>query len=147
MERAQMGNKPYQGRAICSVDDCERVVKGRHLCEMHYMRAYRHGGDVHAGEGRYGGGYVTPDGYVLIGRTGHPLARAKGQVHEHRVVLYDAIGPGSHPCHWCGCTVEWGYGLGPSVLVVDHVDGVKTNNALSNLVPACNPCNTLREQA
>ena len=140
-----MGNKRGQGRATCSVDGCDRTVKGRRLCEKHYMRAYRHSGDVTAGEGRFGSGYVMSDGYVLITRPGHPLARAKNQVQAHRVVLYDAIGPGVHQCHWCKQPVEWGYGVAPGVLVVDHVDGNRQNNDISNLVPSCSDCNVRRD--
>jgi hypothetical protein len=29
-------------------------------------------------------------------------------------------------------------------LIVDHIDGDKANNQRANLVPACNPCNSLR---
>jgi hypothetical protein len=144
--RANVGRKRGQGRAICSVGECDRIVKGRHLCEMHYMRAYRHGGDVHAGEGRYGAGYEMTDGYILIGAVGHPLARAKGAVKVHRKVLYDAIGPGPHPCHWCGKPVDWTYGVTSDALVVDHLDDRRSNNDLDNLVPSCNTCNSSRSR-
>lgn len=142
--RARMGNKRGQGRARCSIEGCDRIVKGRHLCEKHYMRAYRHNGDVTAGEGRYGSGYVMSDGYILVTKPGHPLARAKGQVHAHRVVLYDLIGPGPHPCHWCGKSVDWAFGVTTDALVVDHLDDDRANNDPANLVPSCNSCNTSR---
>lgn len=145
--RARTGNKRGQGRATCTINDCTQVVKGRHLCEKHYMRAYRHNGDTSAGEGRFGSGYVTTDGYVLIGRKGHPLARAKGQVLLHRVVLYDDIGPGPHPCHWCDKPVDWTFGVTDDALVVDHVDDDRLNNDRSNLVASCNDCNTSRAAA
>lgn len=140
--RARMGNKRGQGRATCSVDGCDGIVHGRGLCQMHYMRARRHDGDVRAGEGRYGNGYITAQGYVLVGLSGHPLARAKGQVYLHRVVLYDAIGTGPHPCHWCGCLVDWNGD--PALLAVDHVDGDRLNNVRENLVPSCTRCNVTR---
>jgi len=57
-------------------------------------------------------------------------------VFEHRAVLYDEIGGGGHPCHYCGIVVYWQYDL-----VVDHVDEDKTNNSPANLVPSCTPCN------
>jgi hypothetical protein len=128
------------------VADCERQVKGNGLCEKHYMRAYRHAGDVTAGEGRYGKGYLTADGYVSTARTGHPLARSKGQVQMHRVVLFAKIGDGSHPCHWCGKTVAWGYHVSTDTLVVDHLDEDRANNAPENLVPSCSRCNTSRSR-
>lgn len=66
--------------------------------------------------------------------------------YEHRVVLYDAIGPGWHDCHHCGTAVSWDrtFPRHLDALVVDHLDDDKANNELSNLVPSCQPCNTKR---
>lgn len=78
----------------------------------------------------------------------HPLARkTDGRVFVHRKVLYDAIGPGQHPCHWCGTTVEWRLRNVTSAggLVVDHIDRDRRNNDLSNLVPSCHGCNARRD--
>lgn len=76
---------------------------------------------------------------------GHPLSHTNGHVFAHRVVLYEAIGPGSHPCHWCGTTVTWSCGkIAPEFLTVDHLDWDRLNNDPDNLVPSCTPCNTLR---
>jgi len=44
-------------------------------------------------------------------------------VRLHRAELYDAIGPGMHPCHHCGDLVEWGI-----TLEVDHLDHNRQNN-------------------
>lgn len=70
----------------------------------------------------------------------------KGRVWEHRWVLYEKIGPGPHPCHWCGAMVNWGFGTGPGVLTVDHLDNVGTNNVPENLVPSCHTCNCTRQR-
>lgn len=87
------------------------------------------------------------NGYVILTGVNHPLARKHGKVLVHRVVLYDAIGPGPHPCHWCAKPVDWTYGVTPDALFVDHLDDDKTNNVLENLVPSCNYCNRNREVA
>lgn len=83
------------------------------------------------------------DGYRVIYRRAHPLANRQGTVPEHRAVLYDAIGPGDHPCHWCKRILVWK--AGPTARInADHLDGRKLNNAPANLVPACLDCNTRR---
>ncbi|HZG49421.1 MAG TPA: HNH endonuclease [Thermoleophilaceae bacterium] len=53
----------------------------------------------------------------------------------HRAELYDAIGPGMHPCHHCGDLVEWGI-----TIDVDHLDHNRQNNRLENLAVACRGC-------
>jgi hypothetical protein len=91
-------------------------------------------------------GYTISRGYKnLTMQAGHPLADATGKLGEHRKVLYDKIGPGSHPCHWgCGKVLEWG---GHTGIQADHVDGNKLNNDKTNLVPSCSSCNCLRAKA
>src|SRR5689334_2898842 len=38
---------------------------------------------------------------MKVYRKDHPLADGQGRVSLYRCVLYDKIGPGTHPCHWC----------------------------------------------
>ena len=88
-------------------------------------------------------GTITPDGYRLVRRPNHPLANRWGSVPEHREVLFDAIGDGEHPCHWCGRTLTWRGRVGAQINA-DHLDEDRLNNARENLVPACLDCNTRR---
>lgn len=92
---------------------------------------------------------INSDGYVFLSGLGdHPLARG-GSAPEHRVVLYDTIGPGPHACHWnFGCNradLDWSSDRCTG-LHVDHLDDNKLNNDVSNLVPSCLHCNWSRTQ-
>jgi len=87
----------------------------------------------------------APHRYRSIPAPGHPLANGVGYVQEHRAVLYAKIGPGTHPCHWCGIPVTWQRGVPRrGRLLVDHVDGSLRNNDPANLVPSCSGCNANR---
>lgn len=138
----------YAGRE-CSVDGCTAQPRRNGLCEMHSEHLRTHGDPVERRQGakkkpgRPLTGTVRKDGYRSITRHGHPLADKWGHVLEHRVVLYEKIGPGEHPCHWCGVTVRWEAGRAAGI-TVDHVDFDPSNNTPANLVPACNACNVRR---
>lgn len=85
--------------------------------------------------------------YRYIQSPDHPLATGKGSVAEHRLVLYEKIGPGPHPCHWCQAPVDWlpGERTAAGALTADHVDNDSRNNAPENLVPSCHRCNSIRQ--
>lgn len=77
---------------------------------------------------------------------GHPLAAANGRIGVHVAVLYAKLGPGIHPCHWCGRAVAWlpvGGGR-KGRLLPDHLDNNPRNNDPANLVPSCHGCNVNR---
>jgi hypothetical protein len=144
---------PLAGRTkrpsgLCEVEGCAEQARRWGLCSSH-SRALRTHGDPTVRVRRVRGtGTIRADGYVTIGAR-HPLADKRGLVYLHRMVLYDAIGPGPHRCHWCGKKVRWLIGMGPAAdgaLNVDHLDFNPSNNDPSNLVPACNFCNSQRHQ-
>jgi hypothetical protein len=89
-----------------------------------------------------GRGEYLAQGYrYLTSQQGHPLALLNGELAEHRKILYDAIGPGPHECHWCPKMLDWG---GHKGITIDHLDFNKLNNNLSNLVVSCRPCHASR---
>lgn len=76
----------------------------------------------------------------------HPLANRAGHILPHRKVLYEKIGPGEHPCNWCGKALRWMAGIrsSPEAIEADHLDYDGLNNDPANLVPACHMCNCRR---
>jgi hypothetical protein len=129
----------------CSVDGCDGKPRSRfaEYCDMHYCRKWRTGSTTRTHN--LGLGWVESNGYRGIPSKGHVLGHA-GRVREHRIVLYDKIGPGEHPCHHCGTLVSWDkqYPEDPQGLVTDHLDCDKLNNDPANLVPSCALCNLQR---
>lgn len=74
---------------------------------------------------------------------GHPLAEGKSRsIQVHQLVLWDKIGSGTHPCHYCATPVTW---LAPRFskdrLETEHLDRDRLNNGPENLVPCCRTCN------
>jgi hypothetical protein len=128
----------------CTVEGCVKPGKRRGWCSMHNARWERHG-DPLAVVTRHA---TVPraNRYRTLHRPGHPLAARDGTIREHRLVLYSMLGPGAHPCHWCGRLVDWArsWPADPDALVVDHLDGDRTNNHPSNLVTSCPACNSPR---
>jgi len=87
----------------------------------------------------------------VIRKPGHPLAHHDGRIREHRYVLYEKIGSGTHSCHWCGREVQWMAGgvqafRDRRYLVPDHLDSNPLNNSPENLEPSCVPCNSARSK-
>lgn len=137
----------YAGQS-CSIDECGSVPYIRGLCSKHFQRQKANGDPLMIQRREKGAGSISVQGYKLVTVPGHPLANARG-VFEHRVVLYDKIGPGEHPCHWCGTLVTWGVttAADPAALLADHVDFDRLNNDPANLVPSCWSCNITRTRA
>lgn len=143
--RRKTRHRQSKAKPLCSVSGCRnhRGYANPPVCNSCYRRLRRTGTLEKPAPPAHRSLCTT--GYIRIFKKSHPLANKQGWVFEHRAVLYDAIGPGPHQCHWCKCSVDWIKGrCVKGSLVPDHLDGDRANNALSNLVPACNPCNAAR---
>ena len=122
---------------VCRVEGCNRDVTNLHggHCHKHRARKWRTGTTAPRPRATV---RAASHGYLLLLAPDHPQAVfPHGWGYQHRIVLWDKIGPGQHPCVYCGQIVVWGVDLH-----VDHVDDDKTNNDPNNLVPACVSCNS-----
>lgn len=130
----------------CDVQGCSNKARSGSAahCKKHYHRNYRHGSvDKVASESNATASFHLE--YRTIYAPNHPTSGKTGMTYEHRAVLYDAIGPGAHPCHWCGKSVTWEAGKSDErQLQVDHLSGVQDDNSIENLAPSCRRCNTVR---
>ncbi len=126
---------------LCTVPDCGLPTRssGIPFCEKHYMRVRRHG---RTGKHQVPEIYVHSSGYLLAYAPQHPLSQrhSTNREYQHRIVYYDHHGEGPFRCHWCGKPVSW------NDMHVDHVNGIKDDNQIANLVAACPKCNTWRDQ-
>lgn len=127
----------------CAVEGCDKSPRSAtaELCKMHYHRWYRHG-DVRKVATKRKTGQQRR--YVVEHNPQHPIAPPSGKIWVHRRVLYDTIGAGPHPCHWCGLSLQWRHEQRELSIHVDHLDGQTDNNEVSNLVVSCPSCNTAR---
>lgn len=145
MIRSYICTRAAQIGVLCAVEGCQRERSKRGWCNLHYQR-WRRTGEVGPAASRFKAEGTTQMGYDYVNRSTHPLASSAGRVLVHRMLLFDAIGPGAHPCHWCGHDVTWRVARPqPDDLVVDHLDFVTNNNSLDNLVPSCRSCNSKRQ--
>ena len=131
---------------MCCVSGCDRVstYKFKDLCQMHYFRFMRNGvytlknGSDSARDPN--ASHITSNGYVVVYRPEHKLARGTGQVLQHREVYYNHVGELTPDCDICGCSTSWEI----YKYHVDHIDENKENNNLNNLRMLCNSCNVSR---
>lgn len=125
---------------VCSVVDCGKKARSRtaQYCEMHYYRMYRTGSIEGMQPYANKGLHEHSQGYLIESDKSHPVANKSG-IYQHRRIFFDNYGHGPFRCHWCSKWVSW-----EDRMHIDHKDGNRKNNNLSNLVAACIGCNTLR---
>lgn len=121
----------------CCIAGCNRLATriSSKMCEAHYMR-FRRTGTANLKPLKERASHSH--GYVLIRMQGHPLQRGRSMIYEHRYVYYEAHGSGPFQCHWCSKSVTW------DDLHIDHLNEIKSDNAIGNLVPSCPTCNQAR---
>lgn len=130
-------------KATCQIVGCVKPSRTRGWCNMHYTRWSRHGDPLAIIRDGSSTSQAS-HGYIWARAAGHPLAMQNGGTYQHRLVLWDKIGPGSHPCAWCGDPVDWFGGTPATRLEVDHIDANRANNDPANLAPSCHHCNVNR---
>lgn len=126
--------------AMCSVDACGAIANrvGAGLCEKHYGRLRRNGTTEKLQPNRK---IQHSHGYVLVHAPDHQLSAGKPsgtRIYEHRMKFYDAYGYGDHKCHWCEASVTF------NKMHVDHLNAIRDDNRLENLVASCPDCNMSR---
>lgn len=147
-EHVRVPTPPKKEWPQCSIDGCTKTARSAKadLCGMHYHRQYRHG-DVDKTAWKSGINASTSK-YRQVGRANHPLAAKNGKAYEHRVVLYDKIGPGPQKCHYCAVDIVWlvvdPRPNDPRLVYVDHLDNDRAHNDPDNLVESCFRCNQAR---
>jgi hypothetical protein len=121
---------------ICQTAGCGKVAikLKKTRCYGCYMRLYLKGTTDYHQRAPF---WEHSAGYRLISVPGHPLVNGRDRPHEyeHRVVFYDACGAGPFTCFWCDVPITW------DDLEVDHLNNVRNDNALTNLVASCSDCN------
>ncbi len=121
---------------MCSVEGCDVRVRSAKaiMCEKHYGRIRRNGSlELRAPQPTR----MHTHGYVLVYSPNHQLSSGT-YVYEHRLVYHEAHGNGPFRCHWCGIAVTW------ATMHVDHVNAIKDDNRIENLVASCAGCNQWR---
>lgn len=84
----------------------------------------------------------------MVTRRDHPIAPPSGVISCARVTLYEKLGPGEHPCNWCGVALTWHpeSRYSPNALLADHLNHDPTDDEAGNLVASCNACNGHRRR-
>lgn len=114
-EDLRVGKRPTRP---CSVDGCDRHAQSVGYCWFHYQKLRRYGDPLHETQQRTGRRFER--GYVALWRPDHPASRDDGYVLEHRMLWWDTHGP--IPDGW----------------QIHHINGIKDDNRLENLVALTN---------
>ena len=125
----------------CKIDGCDRDImyKSKRVCQKHYFRYMRYGTyELTAKPRKEKRSHSS--GYVLVFMPEHPLSNSKGELYEHRFVMYEKYGDEIPNCEFCGAETRWD----SRATHVDHINEDKSDNRYENLRILCNSCNVKR---
>lgn len=151
-DRSKASMPPKRPVGLCSAPGCAKQCRssGSAYCETHYYRVRRTGTFADRPKREKIPTFKpekihdyfqqrTPKAYVSLSVKGHPLANpVTGHIYQHRYVYHAFHGDGPFKCHWCATAITWGS------LHIDHLNEVKCDNRIENLVASCGPCNIRR---
>lgn len=82
-------------------------------------------------------------GYIMVPLRSSPWpGRTRpSYVPEHRLVFSMYFGGGPFKCRWCSKQLQWGE------MAVDHLNAIRDDNRVENLVASCAGCNARRAYA
>lgn len=79
-------------KPTCGVADCGKRSHSGGFCDSHYRRNRKYGDPSVRVNAPFGSGTVTPSGYRVLHKQGHPHANTSGFLLEHRMVMGEHLG-------------------------------------------------------
>lgn len=127
---------PYKNPPACSIEDCDKPVKSRAMCQMHWNRWKRHG-DPTVVTRSWGHGKTAEK--VGYGAAHRRVYRAKGRAADYQ-------------CQHCGSRAkQWAYdhaapqAMTELVIVRGVLTPLQYSIDPSHYIPLCQPCHRVHD--